>query len=443
MRLNTQVKDLLSQHLQSFSIKPTLRVALSGGVDSCVLLASLVELQKSLDFNLEAMHVHHGLSPNADHWAEFCAKTCIGYGVPLEMVRVNVDKASGLGIEASARAARYQALLSGNVDYVVLAHHQDDQAETFLLQLLRGAGLKGLSAMAEVDLQRRLLRPLLNTSRQEIEHYAKVAQLDWIEDESNLDVDFDRNYCRHEILPIIQKRYPAANQTLARSAAHIAEASELLDDLASLDAQVGIESGCLNIEVLTALSVPRAKNLLRWWLASDGFPMPSKERLADMLTQLCQAQSDATMKITLGDAQIRRYQGMAYIEYKSGMSAQPIAMIWQGEAELIMPDGSRLLFERKQGQGLAIDRLGGHKLRIASRAGGEKFKPDLARPTRTLKYLLQEANVAPWLRERMPLIYLDDTLAVVPNVGVSCLMQAAEKEMGLVIRWGIDTKIKT
>ena len=154
-----------------------------------------------------------------------------------------------------------------------------------------------------------------------------------------------------------------------------------------------------------------------------------------MLTQLCQAQSDATMKITLGDAQIRRYQGMAYIEYKSGLSAQPIAMIWQGEAELIMPDGSTLLFERKQGQGLAIDRLGGHKLRIASRKGGEKFKPDLARPTRTLKYLLQEANVAPWLRERMPLIYLDDTLAVVPNVGVSCLMQAAEKEMGLVITW--------
>lgn len=409
-----------------------------------MLLHALVQAKKKLDFNLHAMHVHHGLSPNADSWADFCAKTCTTYQVPFELVKVKVEKTAGLGIEAAAREARYQALFAANADFIALAHHQDDQSETILLQLLRGAGLKGLSAMASQDADRSLLRPLLDISRLEIEAYAKASNLAWIEDESNLDTQYDRNYCRHEVMPVLKARFPAASATLARSAAHIAEAADLLDELAQIDAQACLLEGRMNVELLAGLNLPRAKNLFRWWLASMDFSAPSKDRLDDMLTQLINAGADARLKILLdktSDTYLRRYQGFAYIESNYPEQPSEIAMIWQGEDSLTMPDGTQLLFERKQGEGLAIDRLGGHKLRIASRNGGERFKPDLARPTRTLKHLLQEANMAPWLRERLPLVYLDDTLAVVPSIGVDCMMQANERDMGLVITWETAGKV--
>lgn len=442
MRIQAQVTQFLSQAIP-LNTTPTLLLAFSGGVDSCVLLHALAQAKKTLNFNLKAMHVHHGLSPNADQWADFCANTCLAYKVPLEVIKVNVEKGAGWGLEAAAREARYQALLAANADYILLAHHQDDQAETLLLQLLRGAGLKGLSAMAAQDSDRSLLRPLLDIPRLEIEAYAKSAKLAWIEDESNLDTQYDRNYCRHEVMPVLKARFPAASATLARSAAHIAEAADLLDELAEIDAQTCLLKGLMNVELLAALTLPRAKNLFRWWLSSLGFLAPSKDRLDDMLTQLMIAGADASIKVMLdkaNDIYLRRYQGFAYIEINHPEQASEIAMIWQGEDSLTMPDGTQLVFERKQGEGLAIDRLGGHKLRVASRQGGERFKPDLARPTRTLKHLLQEANMPPWLRERLPLIYLDDTLAVVPHIGVNCMMQATERDMGLVITWATDSK---
>ena len=436
-RIQQQVHDVISSLINGKSPLDLL-FALSGGIDSCVLLHALVEVKKSLDFNFRVMHVHHGLSPNADSWVEFCKQTCVAYQVPLEVERVEVKKGAGIGLEAAARDARYKVLYDAGADYIILAHHQDDQAETLLLQLIRGAGLKGLSAMAAQDENRCLLRPLLDISRQEIEAYAKANQLAWIDDESNLDTKYDRNYCRHEIMPVIKARFPAADETLARSASHIAEASQLLNELAQIDAQACLIEGRMSVKRLGELNLPRAKNLFRWWLSSMGFVAPSSDRLDEMLTQLINASQDASLKISLDKANeinLRRYQGYAYIDTNHPERVSDIAMIWQGEARLTMPDGTHLVFERHQGQGLAIDRLGGHKLRIASRQGGERFKPDLIRPTRTLKHLLQEANMPPWQRERLPLVYLDDTLAVVPNVGVECNMQATQRDMGLVITW--------
>ena len=436
-RIQQQVHDVISSLINGKSPLDLL-FALSGGIDSCVLLHALVEVKKSLDFNFRVMHVHHGLSPNADSWVEFCKQTCVAYQVPLEVERVEVQKGAGIGLEAAARDARYKVLYDAGADYIILAHHQDDQAETLLLQLIRGAGLKGLSAMAAQDENRCLLRPLLDISRQEIEAYAKANQLAWIDDESNLDTKYDRNYCRHEIMPVIKARFPAADETLARSASHIAEASQLLNELAQIDAQACLIEGRMSVKRLGELNLPRAKNLFRWWLSSMGFVAPSSDRLDEMLTQLINASQDASLKISLDKANeinLRRYQGYAYIDTNHSERVSDIAMIWQGEARLTMPDGTHLVFERHQGQGLAIDKLGGHKLRISSRKGGERFKPDLIRPTRTLKHLLQEANMPPWQRERLPLVYLDDTLAVVPNVGVECNMQATQRDMGLVITW--------
>lgn len=436
MRIHQQVLDFLSSVLSSIPHSPAkLCIALSGGLDSCVLLSALLAAQKQLAFALHAIHVHHGLSPNADAWAEFCVARCQALKVPCQVVHVNVDKKAGLGIEAAARKARYEALLQSDADFIVLAHHQDDQAETYLLQLLRGAGVKGLSAMSAIDSKRRLLRPLLSIPRLEIEDYARHANLKWVEDESNQDTHYDRNFIRHALTPLLSQRFPSVQAVLARSASHMAEASSLLDDLATLDAQTCVHDTKVNLLELAKLSEVRAKNLMRWWLAGFGFSLPSKERLDEILQQLLHAKADATIKLVIdaGKVNLRRYQGYAFIE--ADAKALPIAMIWQGESALELPDGSRLLFERKPGEGLAIERLGVHQLRIAHRHGGERFKPDLHRPTRTLKHLLQESNMPPWLRDRLPLIYFDDALAVVPTIGVSCLMQAEEHELGLVITW--------
>lgn len=448
-RQSTDVVSRLTQHVADFLKNAdisgkTILLALSGGMDSCVLLDLFVNVSQALplqsetaqSFQLQAMHVHHGLSPNADAWATFCLDLCAQYKTPLQIARVQVPKDTGSGIESAARQVRYAALLNTSADYVVLAHHADDQAETFLLQLLRGAGAKGLASMASRDESRRLLRPLLDISHAELVSYATARQLRWVDDESNEDTHYDRNFFRHQVLPILEQRFPAVKTTLARSASHLAEASSLLDDLAQLDAQQCLQGLQLRVDALAQLTPPRARNLLRWWLVSQQQPLPSTQRLQEMLNQLLGAKTDAVMKVAVDSANgvwLRRYQHLAYIEIN--LPEQPIAMIWQGEDALELPDHSRLLFERKQGSGLAAERLGIKKLRIAHRIGGERFKPDIARPTRTLKHLLQEASIPPWQRERLPLIYCDDALAVVPNIGVASHLQATSDEIGLVITW--------
>ncbi len=432
--LQQQVTEMLSPYVQA---RPRLLVAFSGGLDSRVLLQLLHTLQSALAFELQAMHVHHGLSPNADAWAAFCQETCAKLAIPLQVIKVDVPKDSGFGIEAAARQLRYQALLQAEADYVVLAHHQDDQAETLLLQLLRGAGVKGLSAMAGA--QKRLLRPLLHCGRASLHSYAQEQKLTWIEDESNQDDHYERNFLRQHIMPVLQQRFPASSKAIARSAALLAESADLLQDLAAIDAKEALHHGQLQVASLTALSQARACNLMRWWLAQQGLAMPSQERLYEMLKQLLAAKSDTTLKVMVDSAKniwLRRYQGYAYLEHAQ---ATGFDLLWQGEESLALPDGSQLLFTPALGQGLAMERLAITRLRISQRKGGERFKPDSQRPTRTLKHLLQEAHIPPWRRQAIPLVYWQDSLAVVPNIGVACHLQAEPHEMGLQITWQSKT----
>ena len=413
-----------------------LLAAFSGGLDSRVLLELLARLQPVLQYELSAMHVHHGLSINADSWADFCRTVCRDLNIPLEIVRVEVPGDSGKGKEAAAREARYDALNSSDADFIVLAHHEGDQAETLLLQLLRGAGTKGLSAMARHDARQRYLRPLLDIPRADLVEFATQQKLTWIEDESNADTGYDRNYCRHQILPVMEERFPAAKRTLTRSAFHLAESAQLLDELAELDADSCTQAGQLNIKAMADLTEPRAKNLLRWWLAGHQQIMPSAQRLEEMLRQLFSAKADANIKIAVDREQgvwLRRYRDLAYLE--SSSVTLPLGLLWQGETELSLPDGSRLVFEVKVGEGLAFKRLGINKLRISHRVGGERFRPDANKPTRTLKHLLQESNMPPWQRQRLPLLYCDDTLAVVPGIGATADMQASAQEPGLIVTW--------
>lgn len=415
-----------------------LLIAYSGGLDSTVLLHALAKLQTELQFKLTAMHVHHGLSNNADTWVGHCVEACRILNIPLQIQTVKIDKNSGLGIEAAARNARYAALNNVEADFICLAHHQNDQAETLLLQLARGAGAKGLAGMAQLDFQRKLLRPLLNINRAELESYAKQNQLSWVEDESNGYTQFDRNFMRHAVLPVLQKRYPAIAQTFSRSAENLAEASALLDDLARLDAGNVLQNLKINLDLFENISEPRQANLMRWWLSQHRVSMPSTQQLQQILQQLLHAKSDAAVKLKVADSQyLCRYQGNAYLVGECA-ELPPINLLWQDEEIVNLPNHSRLIFTKKMGEGLAFQRGGSDiKLRIKNRQGGERFKPDLARPSRTLKVILQASDMPPWERQQLPLIFMDETLAMIPNVGVDAHLKAASHELGLQVAWEI------
>lgn len=413
-----------------------LTLALSGGVDSVVLLDILARLCGPLGFSLSALHVNHQISPNAGEWARFCAGLCARCGIPLDVAKVIVPR-HGESLEAAAREARYREFAKARADFVVLAQHRDDQAETLLLQLLRGAGVAGAAAMPELsDARPRLLRPLLDISRAELEAYAKAHGLSWVEDESNLDTRFDRNFLRHRVFPLLSERFPACGTTLSRAARHFAESARLLDELAELDARDAVRESALDVAVLNVLSPARAKNLLRYWLAERGAPPPNSARLEEMRRQLTEARRDAQIRIGLGEVEIRRFQGFAHVVPVLPVPHADFSRTWLGEEELTLPElGGMLRFQRVEGKGIGLARLEATAVTICLRRGGERLRPDCKRPTRSLKNLLQEAQLPPWRRETLPLIWRGEELAAVPGIGVECEFQAKPGEAGLMLEW--------
>lgn len=288
-------------------------IAFSGGLDSTVLLHRLAQLSGGQGVELFALHVHHGLSPNADAWAAHCQRVCAALKVPLTLARVTVIPADK-GLEAAARSARMTAFAdffqTQQLDWLLLAQHRDDQAETVLFRLLRGAGSRGLAGMRQESLQNgvRLWRPLLAVSRAELRDWALAQGLNWIEDESNQDPRHARNWLRNEILPRLRQRFPALDAVLARTAAQLAEDTELLDALAQIDARTTCDAqGRIVTRLLATLPEPRARNLLRHWLAGQGVHL-DRARLADVLRQALAA-PDAHPCIRMGSRHLIRQQG--------------------------------------------------------------------------------------------------------------------------------------
>lgn len=424
--------------------RSSILVGLSGGADSVALLHLLHDLAPRFSWKLSALHVHHGISPNADAWAEFCSALCTRMEIPLVVERVDIAPLrAGHGIEAAARKLRHEAFARRPCDFVAVAHHADDQAETLLLQLLRGAGVKGAAAMpvlssveGPVLAQRQgapaLVRPLLHVSRREILDYAAAHELRWIEDESNADDGYPRNFLRHRVLPLLERRFPACRDTLARSAQHFAEACGLLDELAQQDAAPAMRAGTLDVSALGALSAARARNLLRYFLHCQGAPMPQSVQLDGMLRQLCHARRDAAVCVEFGGWQLRRYRERAHVLPALGDFDPGLALPWNGEDELLWPAlNGRVRFECVRGEGISLAKLGRDPVSLRLRNGGEALRPRPHAATRSLKNLLQEHGVPPWRRERLPLLYCGSELVCVAGVAVAAEYQAGPQEAGV------------
>jgi tRNA(Ile)-lysidine synthase len=429
----SRVAVCLNRHVRQGE---SLVVALSGGIDSVVLLHVLHELSRHHGFRLSALHVNHRLSPHADDWQMFCRRLCQSLGIPIEVERIEVRNMAASGLEAAARQARYAAFAKMDADWLVLAHQRDDQAETLLFNLLRGAGLAGAAAMPAVRAfpgrpGLRILRPLLEVPRAEIEQYARERHLAWIEDESNRDVRHARNFLRWNILPPLRERFPGCGIVLARAAAHFAEGDALLSQLAEIDARTALREGRIVVAELARLDEARARNLLRHVLKGAGFAMPDSARLHEVLRQACHAAADRQVRIDLGYCMLHRYRGELWL---TPTVSAPGEADWHGEVALAWGRDS-LRFERIKGDGIGMDRLDGKPVRILPRLGGERFQPDARRPRRELKKLLQEHGVPPWQRETMPLLWCGEELVWVPGIGIDCAWQCRDGEAGLLPVW--------
>jgi len=439
--LMRQLVACLKRHLKAASeadgvgASRRLCVAYSGGLDSTVLLHLLAAARQSLGFSLTAVHVHHGLSNQADAWVRHCTQVCSALDVPLAIHHVAVQPA-GEGLEAAARAARYRVFCQLDADFLVLAHHRDDQAETVLLQLLRGASLKGLAAMPEVrPLTEKLLllRPLLAATRAEIAAGAAELGLAWIDDASNADLRLARNALRQDVIPRLIQHFPHAPKALAQAAAQFTEAAFLLDALADQDGLAAITRNGLAIPALQALPESRARNLLRRFLERAGVEIHA-EAVREALRQLCSARPDAQVRVEFGHHVLRRYRGWAVVESVLPAVDQDATsiLIWRGEEHLDLGAAGRLQFQPVRGEGV---QLAPGAVSIRGRQGGERIKPGPGRPRRTLKNLLREAGIPAWQRGAMPLVYLGDSLVWAAGVGADCDFLAKPDEAGWLISW--------
>ncbi len=413
-------------------------LGLSGGMDSVVLLHLLHSIAPRYQWRLSALHVHHGISPNADAWADFCSVLCAKYGIELHVERVDIKPLSAMGVEAAARQLRRAALDRLAVDFIALAHHRDDQVETLLLQLLRGAGVRGASAMP-AHMPRAnapaLLRPLLDVERVELQEYACQHELSWVEDESNTDEHYPRNFLRHRVLPVIEQRFPVYRATLARSASHFAEASELLDEIAHEDAHTAVSGDYLSLLALDKLSAARAKNLLRHFLVTRRAPLPDTSRLKEMLRQLREARQGAQIKITWEGWELRRYRDGVYV-LPAPLQIPDFELHWHGEDVVELPAPCGILhFEPAVGAGLSLEKLRQSGVLIRRRRGGETIQTHSTGPHHTLKNIFQEYAIPPWTRNVTPLLFCGGELACVPGVTGSANFLAGQNEQGVLVSW--------
>lgn len=432
---------------------PIIAVAYSGGLDSSVLLHLTQKFALTRGVVLHALHIHHGLSPNADAWKRHCHAEAHKLNVPFSAARVELTRSDPGGVEQAARVARYQQLGTMcrqlNAAVLLTAHHQDDQAETVLLQMLRGAGLPGLSGMPVLQQPSELLgnmtalaRPLLGVPRATLEQAARQLSVSYVEDESNVDLRYRRNGVRHHVFPVLETEFPGFSSRLTRVASHMQAAQRLLQDLAQIDlASCVIEDekqncyGALNVIELQKLPAERADNLLRHWLNKQGVDFPSTTRLDEIRWQMFEAATDMHPFFNFGSVQLRRIKNRIELHPTVGrVPTAEITLNWRGQQTLDVPEWEgRLYFDLTDGLGLAPDSLRVQPLFVRSRAGSERLKVAPNRPSKNLKQLFQEGAIPSWRRPHFPVVYLGTQLVFVAGLGMN--FRSPMTSPGMILRW--------
>lgn len=404
-------------------------VAYSGGVDSQVLLYALASLKQQSRFlnTVHVCHVNHGLSDNAQYWQDFAKEQCQLLNLPITICQVNVKAQPQQSLEALARNARYKALhsISNNPSLIFTGHHSDDQAETFLLALKRGSGVKGLSAMAAEIQQGKdiIARPLLAVSRADIVDYATQHELAWIEDESNLDTRFDRNFIRNNIMPLLTQRWPSIVKTINRSSENCHESQLLLDELAQQDlVRCQHDQTSLLIPELAKLSAARFNNLIRYFLAQQHCLMPSSEQLQQLNNQL-KAETDKNPSVKVGESYFRRYKNIIALtpDFQDISGWQASIDVRTHSTEVKLPDQlGTLTISFSTGDNMGVlPQLPNNKHIIVLPEGISEVsltfshnnptcQPDYRTHSRSLKKVLQELNIPTWQRKRIPFLYFDN-----------------------------------
>jgi tRNA(Ile)-lysidine synthase len=419
----------------------SLCIGFSGGLDSTALLQALaIATRNHPRYRVRAVHIDHQLHPSSAQWQAHCAQIADVAGVAYLTRQVSVPVDSDCGPEGAARTVRYAAFreLLDDGEALITAHHADDQLETLLLALLRGAGVHGLAGMPACHAFGCgwHLRPLLDVTRPDIESWAKAAGLNWLTDPSNTNTGFSRNYLRHEVIPTLQRRWPAVAGTAARAAQHLGEASELLDAIASADLSVAAVGECLSVASLRGLDPPRRRNLLRHWLRGRGARLPSTRKLAALEHDMLVAQEDRLPCVDWDGFEVRRYRDLLYGgPALSRPEVGDVSRLWDWRNPLPLGDGLGLLrTEIVRGAGLALAKLPA-SLRIGFRHGGEELQLAGHAQHRDLKKLLQEADILPWWRSRIPLIRLEDALIAVADLWIAEGFAAQADEEGARIVW--------
>jgi tRNA(Ile)-lysidine synthase len=415
-------------------------VAYSGGLDSTVLLQALARaIVDRPNYRMRAAHVDHQLHPDSASWREQCGR--VAQSLQIEFVPLVVDVAADResSPEAAARDARYAALrqiLRPN-EVLLTAHHADDQLETMLLALMRGAGLRGLSGVPSVQIFGGgwLARPLLDFARAELEAWARAEKLQWLEDPSNDNTTFDRNFLRHRVLPALRERWPAVAHSATRSTAHLREAGRLLDVLAAADLESVVVGSCLSMPQLASLAPARRRNVLRHWIRQQGLRAPSTRKLATIERDLLIAREDRLPCVEWDGAEVRRHRGLLYCMRQHPPFQPADTLTWNVSQVLELPAQlGRLRVQRDALGGLAAAKLP-ESLQIRFREGGEELQPAGDAHHRKLKKLLQDAGVLPWWRDRVPLIYAADRLVAVGDLWIAEEFAARAGEEALRIVW--------
>ncbi len=432
------------QLLQTISDLPScnrMLVAYSGGMDSHVLLHGLISIRDELNAEIHAVHVNHGLQANAEQWAECCSEFCRSNSIPISVLEIDARCGKGESQEAVARALRYQAIceLMQEGDVLLTAHHSDDQAETVLLQLLRGSGPSGLSAMP-------LLtglgmgfhaRPLLAYSRADLLQYAEQNKLQWVEDFSNRDISYDRNFLRHDVIPLLKQRWPALDRTISRSASHCAEAQQLIEDAARVDLQ-GMEiyaDNSMNIDALAALPSPRARAVIRTWVRDAGLQLPDTARLDRVLREMLTAREDRNPVVDWPGVELRRYRDRLYLMPALQTLDSAIEIEWDGRSDLRLPAGIGVMLAELAPEGISRELWDKGRISVCFRSGGERCRPVGRDVTKSLKSMFQERGIPPWMRERIPLIKIDGKLAAIGDIWICEEFSAGTSANAIRLRW--------